>query len=141
MIAVADTNLLVYRHDPADRRKQSRATELLRQGARTGSIALPWQVLVEFVAATTRSRGRRAPLLSMEDARIEAETFLSLFPLLVPDEEVLRLAIRGTAAYALPWFDALIWAAAERAEIPTLYTEDLQHDRRIGKVRIVNPFA
>jgi len=31
-------------------------------------------------------------------------------------------------------------AAAEALDAPTLYTEDLQHGQRYGRVRAVNPF-
>jgi hypothetical protein len=31
---------------------------------------------------------------------------------LYPDEELLRIALRGAAAYQLPWFDAHLWAYA-----------------------------
>jgi predicted nucleic acid-binding protein len=55
-----------------------------------------------------------------------------------------REAVRGCAAYQIGWFDAHMWAYAERAEhhgIETIFTEDLQHDRLYGSVRAVNPFA
>jgi len=44
------------------------------------------------------------------------------------------------AAYQLSWFDALMWAHAEEAGIPELLSEDFQHDRMYGDVRVVNPF-
>jgi predicted nucleic acid-binding protein len=52
--ALVDTNILVYRFDPRFPLKQERATELLRRGIEDESIVLPYQALVEFVAATTR---------------------------------------------------------------------------------------
>jgi len=52
----------------------------------------------------------------------------------------IRQAIRGCAAYQMSWFDAHIWAYAEHYGLPELFTEDLQHDRLYGSVRIVNPF-
>jgi len=49
-------------------------------------------------------------------------------------------ALRGTAAYQLAWFDAHMWAYAERSGIPEILSEDFQHGRRYGGVRAVNPF-
>jgi predicted nucleic acid-binding protein len=34
-----------------------------------------------------------------------------------------------------------MWAYAEHYGLPELLTEDLQHDRLYGAVRVVNPFA
>jgi predicted nucleic acid-binding protein len=59
---------------------------------------------------------------------------------LYPDERVLRVALRGAAAYQLSWFDAHLWAYAEVYGISELLSEDFQHGRRYGTVRAVNPF-
>ena len=52
----------------------------------------------------------------------------------------MRQAIRGCAAYQLSWFDAQIWALAEFNGLTEILTEDFQHDRLYGTVRVVNPF-
>jgi predicted nucleic acid-binding protein len=49
-------------------------------------------------------------------------------------------ALRGAAAYQLSWFDAHLWAYAEHYGLNLLYSEDFQHDRLYGSVRVVNPF-
>jgi predicted nucleic acid-binding protein len=38
------------------------------------------------------------------------------------------------------WFDAHLWAYAEHYACSTLLSEDFQHDRQYGTVRVVNPF-
>ena len=38
------------------------------------------------------------------------------------------------------WFDAHLWSYAEHYGLPEIFTEDLQHDRLYGTVRVVNPF-
>ena len=38
---------------------------------------------------------------------------MAQFPILYPDDAVLRTALRGAAAYGLSWFDAHLWAYAE----------------------------
>jgi predicted nucleic acid-binding protein len=138
--ALVDTNVLVYRFDPRDSRKQQVANDLLREGIRIGSVRLPHQAILEFVAACTRSLPG-GPLLSAPDARREAEELLSMFEVLYPSEGVVRTALRGAAAYQLSWFDAHLWAYAEHYGLTELYSEDFQHDRLYGSVRTINPFV
>lgn len=68
------------------------------------------------------------------------EELCDQFVVLLPDELLLRTALRGAAAYQLAWFDAHMWAYAERNGIPEILSEDFQHGRRYGSVRAVNPF-
>jgi hypothetical protein len=66
---------------------------------------VPHQAIVEFIAAVTRPiRGHI--ILKQTDALWEAEELLKQFPVLYPNEAILRTAIRGCAAYQLNWFDA-----------------------------------
>jgi len=140
--ALVDTNILVYRFDPRFPEKQARATELLRAGIAEDSVRVPHQALVEFVAATTKPLTRRgATLLSPDDARREIEEMLVQFDVLYPDEELVRIAIRGAATYRLSWFDAHMWAYAERFGLDTLWSEDFESGRLYGRVRARNPFA
>ncbi len=140
MAALIDTNILVYRVDPRDGRKQEIAERLLREGVSNGSIRVPHQSVLEFVAASTRPLPGGA-LLTPDVARREAEELLSIFDILYPNEGVVRTALRGAAAYQLSWFDAHLWAYAEHYGLDRLYSEDYQHDRLYGRVRIINPFV
>jgi predicted nucleic acid-binding protein len=140
LTALVDTNVLVYRFDPRFPEKQRIADERLRAGIADGSLRVPHQAVVEFVAAVSRSRGGAAPLLAAPDALREAEELLAQFEVLYPDAEVLRLALRGAAAYQLSWFDAHMWAYAERFGLDELLSEDFQHGRLYGRVRVVDPF-
>ncbi len=134
-----DTNILVYRHDDRFPEKQRMATGILREGIVAGDIRIPHQVIVEFVAATTRGRPDTR-LLQFPDACREAEELLALFQIIYPDDAVLRAALRGAAAYGLAWFDAHIWAYAEVHGIPELLSEDFEHGRMYGTVMVRNPF-
>lgn len=137
-----DTNLLVYRFDPRDRRKQQIAERVLRDGQAAATLVLPHQAIVEFVAAVTRARKDLggAPLLAREVALRQAERLMDQFPVLWPDDDVLRTALRGASAYGLSWFDAHIWAYAEVHGCPEIFSEDFAHGRHIGRVRIFDPF-
>lgn len=139
MAALVDTNILVYRFDDRFPAKQKIATQVLRHGIQSDSLRLPHQAIVEFIAAVTRPiRGH--VILEPEDAFREAEEFLNQFTVLYPNEAVVRMAIRGCGAYRLSWFDAHLWAYAEHHGLQEILTEDLQHDRLYGTVRVVNPF-
>ena len=140
MAALVDTNILVYRFDHRFPEKQKIATEILRRGIAEDSVRVPHQAILEFIAAVTRPmRGHR--ILEQTDALREAEELLTEFTILYPNEAILRNAIRGCAAYQLNWFDAHIWAYAEHFGLPEILSEDLQHDRLYGSVRVVNPFV
>ena len=136
---LVDTNILVYSFDPRFPEKQRRATAALRRGLAEGAVRIPHQAVIEFVAAVTRSRPPNGPLLSTSDALHEAEQVITQFPVLYPNDAVLRLALRGAAAYRLSWFDAHLWAYAEHFGLAELWSEDFQHDRMYGTVRAVNP--
>lgn len=139
MAALVDTNVLVCRFDTRFPEKQRTAIEILRRGILEDSVRVPHQAVVEFIAAVTRPvRGH--VILEQVDALREAEEFLTQFPILYPNEAIVRSAIRGCAAYQLSWFDAHLWSYAEHYGLPEILSEDLQHDRLYGSVRVVNPF-
>jgi predicted nucleic acid-binding protein len=138
--ALVDTNILVYRHDPRYPDKKRVATEFLRRGLAGGSLRLPHQAIVEFVAVVCRPMIEGRPLLPPDEARREAEELLSTFEVLYPNEAILRTALRGAAAYRLNWFDAHLWAYADYYGLEELVSEDFEHDRLYGTVRAVNPF-
>ena len=141
MAALVDTNILVYRFDPRFPDKQRVATEILRDGIRNGALRLAHQAVIEFVAAATRPLKGGGPLLDLAEATQEAEELLTQFDVLYPNEAIVRLALRAAAAYQLSWFDAHLWAYAEHYGLGELISEDFQHDRIYGTVRVVNPFA
>ncbi len=140
MAALVDTNVLVYRFDPRFPDKQRIATDVLRRGIAEDSIRVPHQAVVEFVAAVTRPIAGGRPLLPPHEARREAEELLSQMEVLYPNAAMVRTALRGAAAYGLSWFDAHLWAFAEHYGLDELLSEDFEHDRMYGAVRVLNPF-
>lgn len=130
-----DTNVLVYAFAsrtqiPPDARAE-KAEELLGLG---GIISV--QVLNEF--ADVASRKLRLDWDSIEKG-LNAIVLLCgrALPLEV---ETHSLAVQLSKRYGFRIYDSLIVAAAEQAGCDMLYSEDLQHGQRIGKVKIVNPF-
>jgi len=141
MTALVDTNVLVYRHDPRYPEKRARAQSLLRSGIADGSIRISHQAVTEFMVAVSRPLPDVGRLLGPADARRETEELLRVYPVLYPDASLVRLALQGMAAYDLSWWDAHMWAYAEAHGLGTLYSEDYQHGRWYGGVRVVNPFV
>lgn len=140
MVALVDTNVLVYRYDPRDPRKQRIASELLRNGIEQQSMRVAYQAVIEFYSAVTRPVRGGVALLGPADATRETEEMLAQFDILYPTEELLHAALRATAAYQLSWFDAQMWAYADTNGLTELLSEDFQEGRLYGRVRITNPF-
>lgn len=140
MASLVDTNILVYRCDPREPRKRETARKLLRDGIVHNSLQIPHQALLEFVSVVTRVGPDGRSILPREEAWRQAEDFMAEIPVLYPNAQVVRTALRGMAAYQLPWFDAHLWAYAEHYGLPEILTEDFEHGRLYGSVRVRNPF-
>jgi predicted nucleic acid-binding protein len=139
---LVDTNILVYRFDARFPEKQAVARDLLRKGLAEGAIRIPHQALLEFVAVVTRVRAGPSShwLLAPDEARRETEELMMQFPVLYPNAALVRAALQGAAAYRLSWFDAHLWAYAEHYGLEEIVSEDFEHGRLYGSVRIRNPF-
>lgn len=141
LATLVDTNILVYTVDPDEVAKGHTAATLMRDGARAGSLKLAHQVVVEFVSVVTRSRRGATPLLTVPAAVRAATRLLESYEVLYPTLAVVELALSGITQYQLSWYDARLWAYAEHFSLDTLYSEDFQHGRKYGGVRVINPFA
>ncbi len=129
MKAFFDTNILVYTAT-SDAKKQ-RAAECLHRGG-VASV----QVLNEFVHVARRKLRHDWPLIELALGLFRA-SFEDIVPVTLDTHtDALSLA----REHGLSFYDALIVAAAIEAGCDTLYSEDLQHGRRIGGLAIVNPF-
>jgi predicted nucleic acid-binding protein len=137
---LVDTNILVYRFDARFPEKQAAARDLLRKGLAEDAARIPHQALLEFVAVVTRVRTGSRPLLPADEARRETEELMVQFPVLFPNAALVRTALQGAAAYQLSWFDAHLWAYAEHYGMEEIVSEDFDHGRLYGSVRIRNPF-
>ena len=141
MAILVDTNVLVYSYDFRFPSKRRRATQLLRQGVREGDLRLPHQAIVEFMAVAPRPLPGGGALMTTDEARREVEDLMAQFTVLYPTEGLVRAALRGAAAYHLSWFDAHLWAYADSYGLDEIVSEDFEHGRRYGTVRVTNPFA
>ena len=140
MAALVDTNVLVYCFDRRDPRKRRIAMELVDRGVEERSIRVAYQAIIEFYAVVTREIRGTGRILDNVSATRATEEWLAVFDVLYPTDKIIRAAMGATAVYQLPWYDALMWAYAEVNGLTEIISEDFQHGRLYGRVRIINPF-
>jgi predicted nucleic acid-binding protein len=124
-----DTNVLLYATERISD-KALRANELIM-----GRAVVSVQVLNEFARVLVRKVGKT--IAEVQIALVPIKLGSEIAPLTIETHE---LALEIARRYKLAIFDANIIAAAELSGCDVLYTEDLSHGQRIGRVAIVNPF-
>jgi predicted nucleic acid-binding protein len=135
---LADTNLLVYAHDPSDPVKQSKAIDVLAHLRLTGIGRLSAQTLAEFFAATTRGK---KPLLPTVKAGLQVQNFASSWIVFDITSLIIIEAARGVRTHKFSYWDSQLWATARLNQVPTIFTEDFNIGATIDGVCFVNPFA
>ena len=131
-----DANVLVYAHDPRDPAKQAVAQRLLADAIANDTGALSAQVLGEFFNVATR---RVVPPLSIEEAAQAIER-VSVLPVVALDLPLVQRAVSTCQRYQISYWDALIIAAAERADCTRIFSEDLNAGQLYHGIPLVNPF-
>ncbi len=137
MRVFVDTNLWVYRLDQRDPGKAQRVALWLRDVAESHEIVVSTQVLIELASVLTR---KFTPPLAPAQVAAALDAVAS-FEVVVADRALVLDALGLAAAEQLSWFDALIVEAAIRSRCDVLYSEDLQHERSFGALRVENPLA
>jgi len=132
-----DTNVLVYRHDSTEPRKQRRADEWLKTLVEERLARLSYQVLQELYATLTRTL---EPAFGLGEAQQIVRDLAVWQPVAVV-VAVLEGAWVLQERHRLSWWDALIVGAAQSSGCVALLTEDLQDGQLFGRVRVVNPFS
>lgn len=139
MVALVDTNILVYCYDRRDPQKRAIARELVDRGVAERSIRASYQAVIEFYAVVTREiHGSR--ILDKVSATRATEEWLAALDILYPTDKIIRDAMGATVVYQLPWYDALMWAYADVYGLTEIISEDFQHGRLYGGIRVINPF-
>jgi predicted nucleic acid-binding protein len=131
--AFLDTNVLVYAFAPNEPDKRKRALALLS----ADDWCVSWQVIQEF--ANVALHKFESP---MRPEDLEELVARILWPrcTVLPSIGIWHSASRVHQATGYRFFDSLIVAGALASGARVLLTEDLQHDRKVGDLRIVNPF-
>ena len=137
MSVFVDTNVLVYARDTRDPGKQRQARAWIEYlwSSREGRLSA--QVLNEYYVTVTR---RLAPGLPPAEARADIERFTTWNPLPVDASLIESAIVLGMARHISHW-DALIVAAARRADCAFLLTEDLTDGDRVETLTVISPFT
>ena len=131
-----DTNVLVYAFDRRSPAKLRIAENLISR-ALQGEGCIASQVVQEFInVALTKFK----PALREADLREFLRRCLMPLCAVFPSEELYERAIDAHSRYRLSWYDALIIASAQAAEVKTLYSEDFSSGARYGSLIVVDPF-
>ncbi|MBM4355031.1 MAG: PIN domain-containing protein [Deltaproteobacteria bacterium] len=132
-----DTNILVYAEDADAGHKFSRANERVRELWQSGDGVVSIQVLQELFVTLTRKLGKP---MTHREAKTVVEEYLA-WRVVENNGALLVDAMRLASAAKLSFWDAMVVQAALSAGCELLLSEDLQHGRRFGKLRVENPFV
>jgi predicted nucleic acid-binding protein len=133
-----DTNIFVYTFDSRSPSKRARANELVASALDTRMGVISYQVVQEFLNVATRKFPK--PLLAAEAQLYLARVLLPLCEVF-PDSSLYSQALSICSDTQFSFYDALIVSSAIAGGCRILWTEDLQHRRRIRNVEIRNPFV
>jgi predicted nucleic acid-binding protein len=128
--AFLDTNILVYAQQTG--RKAEISQNLLDNGGTISAL-----VLNELVNVLRKKEGRNFA----EIAAVLDDIENALDPARPLTAQNCRSALTLAGEHGFSFYDALIVASAIEAGCDTLYSEDMQHGRTIGKLTIRNPFV
>jgi predicted nucleic acid-binding protein len=131
-----DTNILVYTFDQTAPKKQKIAQSLVEQ-ALSEEACISYQVIQEFTNLALR---KFSPAMSHSQAQEYLEQVL--FPIcnLYPSKAFYKRGLKLQERWRFSWYDSLIICAALESGCEILYSEDLQHQKKIETLTIINPF-
>jgi predicted nucleic acid-binding protein len=130
-----DTNVLVYATASISDVKVARARDLIARAMRAASSVLLLQTLAEF--SNVAIRKARIPV---EDVRRTIDAWRAVLPVQTADDSDLLVALEAVRVHRLAFWDAMLWATAQRAGVRHLVTEDLQDGFTLQGVTFINPF-
>ena len=128
-----DSNILVYAHEPEDRRSII-AREIITNGPLI-DLVLTAQVLGEFLNVIRRKHPAR-----LQGAIEAVSDWLLLYPIATTSPADLLTANDLAQRYRLQFWDSAILAVARAMAVDVMLTEDLQDGATVSGISIVNPF-
>lgn len=135
MMISFDTNVLVYATASLSDPKVMRSRELMARAMQATSSILLLQTLAEFSNVALRKRK-----ISIGDVRRIINAWRAVLPVQAADDSDLMLALEAVRAHRLAFWDAMLWASAQRAGVKQLLTEDFQDGFALQGVTFINPF-
>jgi predicted nucleic acid-binding protein len=130
-----DTNILVYATSAVPDAKTKRARDLIARGMRAGRGIVLLQTLAEFSSVAIRKAG-----IPIDEIRTTIDAWRAVLPVQAADDNDLTAALDAVKMHRLAFWDAMLWASAQRAGVRHLLTEDLQDGFVLQGVMFVNPF-
>jgi predicted nucleic acid-binding protein len=130
-----DTNVLVYAMDRQSGDRHRLARRIIAQ-APFCDCWLTLQSISEFYAAAMRKR-----LVSIDEARGQAEDWLDMFRTAAASTTAVRSALRLAASGRASYWHALLINTSAEAGCTAILTEDLSDGTEVAGVRVINPFA
>jgi len=131
-----DTNVLIYAFTEQDAAKRRRSREL-HELALGGRGIISFQVVQEFLNTAQKKFATR---FTDDDLREFLQQELWPLCAVLPSAALYEHALRVKVETGYSFYDSLIVAAALAAGCQTLYSEDLQHNRKLHGLEIKNPF-
>ncbi len=128
------SKVFLYIFDKASPAKRARAEAWLAWLWENACGALSWQVVQEFYWNVLRKYGATPE---------QARSYVKVMSEWNPPEVTLGLIERAwhwTDQAQVPFWDAMIVAAAERTKCRFLLSEDFQSGRQFDSITILNPF-
>ena len=132
--AALDSNILVYAELEPETPKGVTAQRIIEMAASRGVIAA--QSLLEFVAVVRRRR-----VESLHSAIAKVDAWSAVFDVAPTTNLVASKALILVRDHQFQVWDAVIWSASREAGATLFLSEDLQNERVLDGLRVVNPFA
>jgi predicted nucleic acid-binding protein len=129
-----DTNILIYVHDPREKKKQDIASDLV---VNLADGVLVWQAVCEFLSA---SRKLAALGYDFDQAVKDIRALMTQWTTALPSWQILDRAVSLLQRYSLSYWDSMLIAACLEAGVETLYSENFSGYDEIDGLKIINPF-
>lgn len=130
-----DTNVLVYATASISDVKVTRARDLIARAMRAASSVLLLQTLAEFSNVAIRKAK-----IPVADIRRTIDAWRAVLPVQAAADSDLVAALEAVSKHRMAFWDAMLWASAQRAGVRQLLTEDLQDGFVLQGVTFINPF-
>ncbi len=128
-----DSNIWIYAYDRSDKTRREISCELIAKNS--DDIVISTQNLGEIYNTLTRKQ-----ITSTSQAFKLIEQLIDTFDPVPIQASTVHQALTIQQQTQYSYWDSLIVATAIENHCTTLYSEDLQHDRQIANLTIINPF-
>jgi predicted nucleic acid-binding protein len=130
-----DTNILIYATAAGADDRANRARDLLARAMRATNGVLLLQSLAEFSNVAIRKAG-----IPAQDIGRILQSWCAVWPVQPADDGDLFTALTAVRAHRLAFWDAMLWASAQRAGVRHMLTEDFQDGFVLQDITFINPF-